>query len=168
VIAQRTSAYVPEMLSPRIIDAIELFASFFIPFYFFHAGLDLSADDFTREGLAAGLILVLVILPLRVGGMLVHRRLAQGVPMRQSLRLATALLPTLVFTLVLSHLLRDRFGVPGWLIGALVIYTLASTIIPGFVLRMPRQPDFTAPEAAAAPAVRPPMVATRAFGAGRR
>ncbi len=156
VIAQRTRAFVPELVSPRIIDAIELFASFFIPFYFFHAGLEFSREDFGLPALEVGAAFVVVVLPLRVATIIGHRKLALAKPLRSSTRIATALLPTLVFTLVLSRILKEQFAVPEYLIGGLVIYTLASTIIPGLVLGSPRQPDFTSPEAAAAPAPREP------------
>jgi Kef-type K+ transport system membrane component KefB len=156
VIAQRTRAFVPELVSPRILDAVELFASFFIPFYFFHAGLELKREDFTWDALLVGVVLVVIVLPLRIASIVGHRRIVLGQPVRGSLRMATALLPTLVFTLVLSRILRDQYAIPEYLIGGLVVYTFASTIIPGFVLGSRRAPDFTAPEAAPAPAVREP------------
>jgi Kef-type K+ transport system membrane component KefB len=156
VIAQRTRAFVPELVSPRILDAIELFASFFIPFYFFHAGLQLRRDDFGLLALELGAVLIVIVLPLRIATILGHRRIVFKKPFRASTRIATALLPTLVFTLVLANILREQFGAPDYLIGGLIIYTLASTVIPGFVLRSTKQLDFTAPEAAEAPAPREP------------
>jgi hypothetical protein len=55
------------------------------------------------------------------------------------------MLPTLVFTLVLAGILRDQFGLAPELYGALVIYTMLNTILPGIVLRAP-PPVFDAPE----------------------
>ena len=66
-----------------------------------------------------------------------HRRLALGEPPAKSLRIALALLPTLVFTLVLADLLRDRPEVPSALIGGLVLYTILVTLLPGLLLRVP-------------------------------
>lgn len=45
--------------------------------------------------------------------------------------------PTPVFTLVIVEILRDRFGVPQALFGGLIVYTLANTLLPGFILRNP-------------------------------
>jgi Kef-type K+ transport system membrane component KefB len=166
VVAQRTRAYVPELVSPRIMDAIELFASFFIPFYFFHAGLDLRADDFSPQALVVGAVLVLVVLPLRLFGTMLHRRFALGKPLNASFRVAVALLPTLVFTLVLAQILRERFHVPEYLIGGTIIYTLVATILPGLVLGSQRPVDYTAPEAAPAPDRLTPGIGSRLRATG--
>ena len=47
------------------------------------------------------------------------------------------MLPTLVFTLVLTSILRDQFGdqVPPFFYGALIVYTLVNTVIPGFLMK---------------------------------
>lgn len=47
------------------------------------------------------------------------------------------MLPTLVFTLVIAEILVDRFGIEPKRFGALVIYALGTTMIPGLVLRLP-------------------------------
>lgn len=49
------------------------------------------------------------------------------------------MLPTLVFTLVIADILRERFGLPPALFGALIVYTLSNTLIPSLVLRLPPQ-----------------------------
>ena len=59
--------------------------------------------------------------------------------------MGVGLIPTLVFTLVIAEILRDRFGVPDWLFGGLVIYTLGNTMVPGFVLRVP-SPELDDPD----------------------
>ena len=51
--------------------------------------------------------------------------------------MAVALAPTLVFTLVLAAILRDRFGIPDVLFGALLLYTALATMLPSLVLREP-------------------------------
>jgi hypothetical protein len=67
--------------------------------------------------------------------------------------MGAGLIPTLVFTLIIAEILRDRFGVPSWLFGGLVIYALGNTMIPGFILRVPSaelddpdMPDVVVPE----------------------
>jgi hypothetical protein len=47
---------------------------------------------------------------------------------------------------VIAEILQERFGLQPELFGALIIFTLANTIIPGFALRLPL-PEFETPEA---------------------
>ncbi len=54
--------------------------------------------------------------------------------------------PTLVFTIVIAQILRDRFSAEPFLIGGLILYTLINTMIPCLVLRMPPE-EYDAPEA---------------------
>lgn len=146
VTAARLRKRIPELGAERVLIAIELFASFFIPFYFFKAGLHLEAELFTLRSVAIGLALVATTVPLRVGLVAAYRRVMLGEPWRDAGRVACALVPTLVFTLVLADIARTRFGLPGDLFGALVIFALVNTTLPGLLLRTP-PPDFVAPEA---------------------
>ena len=75
--------------------------------------------------------------PLRVALIALHRRVALREPLRNGARIGIAMLPTLVFTLVIAEILRDQFAVPRAVFGGLIIYTLANTLIPGFLLHMP-------------------------------
>jgi len=58
-----------------------------------------------------------------------------------SLRVATALTPTLIFTMVLATILHDRFNLPDTSFGALLIYAAVSTLLPSILLARPA--DFT-------------------------
>jgi hypothetical protein len=51
-----------------------------------------------------------------------------------SRRVASAMVPTLVFTLVILGLLVDQFDISSELAGALVLYTILNTTMPAFVL----------------------------------
>lgn len=144
VTAQRFRKVLPGVASDRLLHAVELFASFFIPFYFFKAGLHLSPEDFSPLALGFGVLAVLVAVPLRVGLVAIHRALALKVPMRTAAKVGASLVPTLVFTIVIANILRDRFDLPPHLYGALIVYTLLNTVIPGFVLGTPT-PEFDAP-----------------------
>jgi Kef-type K+ transport system membrane component KefB len=137
VAAQNFRRQLPAMASDRTLHAVELFASFFIPFYFFSAGLHLHPDDFGTAALLVGAGFLATMLPLRIALVAVHRRLALGEPLRAGARIGVAMLPTLVFTLVIAEILRDTFAVPPRIYGGLVIYTLANTLVPGFALRLP-------------------------------
>lgn len=124
----------PDMSSPALVHALELFASFFVPFYFFRAGTNLNASMFTWASLELGLLFLFGALLLRVAANVLVRQLLMDEPARQSLRIALPLLPTVVFTLVLAGILRDEFGASPTLVGALVVYALGNTILPGLII----------------------------------
>lgn len=132
--ARMVQRRLPAMSSPQLVHALLLFASFFVPIYFFRAGTGLSRDDFTADALVLGAIFFVTALPARILLTLAGRRLLVREPVSTSLRIAVPLLPTLVFTLVLAGILRDEFGASPTLYGALVVYTLANTILPGLLI----------------------------------
>ena len=49
-------------------------------------------------------------------------------------RVAVALTPTLIFTLVIAGVLSDSFHIDDALFGGLLVYAAISTILPSFVL----------------------------------
>jgi Kef-type K+ transport system membrane component KefB len=160
--AQRFRERLPAMTSEDMLHAVEVFASFFVPFYFFHAGLDLRRSDFGLASFALGGTFLATVVPLRALTVAVHRRLALREPIQDGLRIGVSMLPTLVFTLVIAQILRDRYAVPSSVFGGLIVYTLANTLIPGMALRMPL-PDYETPHA-------PPLEAgvVRDHGRGER
>jgi hypothetical protein len=74
---------------------------------------------------------------------------------KAAVRVAAPLLPTLVFTLVLAEIVRDEaFPTPSWLFGALTIYAVVGTLIPGFMFgRAVPDPDLLTTSALAVPPV---------------
>jgi Kef-type K+ transport system membrane component KefB len=134
----------PAMSSERMLGAVEAFASVFIPFYFFQAGQHIELSALGGAAIAAGLVISLVFITLRLGEVALHRRIVLKEPPSKGANVGIALLPTLVFSLVCAELLRDRFIVPGYLIGGVVIYTVLNTMFPGFVLKVP-PPNFENP-----------------------
>jgi hypothetical protein len=70
--------------------------------------------------------------------------------LRSGARIGLSIVPTLVFTLVIAEILRDRFGVPQAVFGGLIVYTLSNTLLPGFILRLappsPTEVDVPVPE----------------------
>lgn len=137
IVAQQFRERLPAMASEEMLHAVDVFASFFIPFYFFGAGLHLQREQFTTESFLAGLGFLAVMVPLRIALTAGHRRWSLGEPFSAGWRVSTSLVPTLVFTLVTAEVLRDHFAVERWLFGGLVIYTIGNTLLPGFVLRLP-------------------------------
>ncbi len=143
IAARQMRDTLPRMEWAPTLHAIEAFASFFAPFYFFVAGTSLRREDLSLQALLLGLGCFVVAVPVRVTLTALHRRLALGEPLRRALRVALPLQPTLVFTLVLAGLLRDSLGVRGPLPGALAIYAVLDTLIPGFVFGAPATFDTT-------------------------
>lgn len=134
VTAQRFRTQMPAIASAQMLGAVELFASFFVPFYFFHAGLGLSAGDFSGKALLLGGALLLAMIPARIYLVAVHRRWSLGESLKSGSRIGLSIVPTLVFTLVIAEILRERFGVSQALFGGLIVYTLTNTMLPGFIL----------------------------------
>jgi Kef-type K+ transport system membrane component KefB len=137
VAAQRFRRELPAIASDTTLSAVELFASFFVPFYFFSAGLHLRAADFGSAAFLVGGAMLLLVIPIRIAVVALHRKFALHEPLRTGGRIGAAMLPTLVFTIVIAEILRDRFLVPRAVFGGLILYTLANTLIPGFALRLP-------------------------------
>ena len=152
VTAQRFRERLPAMASEQMLHAVEVFASFFIPFYFFEAGLRLTRQDFAWETLLVGVAFLGTMLPLRLVVVAAHRRVVLGEPVGHSLRVSAAMLPTLVFTLVIAEILAGQDAVPRAVFGGLVIYALGTTLIPGFVLRTPPLEFLATWESTAGPA----------------
>lgn len=133
--AHRFQKLLPSITSNKMLHAIQLFASFFTPFYFFHAGLGISRDDLSLRAFLVGIGLFVVVAPLRTLVTMAQRRLSLGEAPSKSFPIATSLLPTLVFGLVLAGILKNRFDVPRYLFGGVIIYTILITILPGLILK---------------------------------
>jgi Kef-type K+ transport system membrane component KefB len=124
----------PKLASDENLHAIQMFASFFVPFYFFHNGMNVPSGALTWQALGLGVLLSMAVLPLRLGAVWLQRRFIRHESAVGSLRVATALAPTLIFTLVLATILRERFQVSDTMYGALLTYAGISTILPSLVL----------------------------------
>jgi Na+/melibiose symporter-like transporter len=96
-----------------------------------------------------GLGLVAIVVPLRIAIAAYYRNWVLSEQLRDGVRVGLSLVPTLVFTFVLADILHDRFGLPDRLYGALVVFALVNTALPGLFLRLP-PPEFAAPEASEA------------------
>lgn len=142
--AVRLRHEIPSLTSEKLLGSVELFASFFIPFYFFKAGTTFEQQYFTPRAFIIAGILVLLLVPLKVGIVAIHRRIVLSEDLRTGARIGVSMVPTLVFTIVIAGILRDQFGLQGELYGALILFTVINTAIPGFVLHAP-PPAFEAP-----------------------
>ena len=135
VAARRFRQELPALSSDRILHTTEDFAHLFAPFYFFYAGLAIHPEFAEARWLLFGAALALVLLPLRVKGveLLVRRRMAPGEG--EPRRIAIAVLPTLVFSLVLIDFLRGETDASFGLLDALTVYTVLATLAPAFFFR---------------------------------
>ena len=154
--AQRFRTHLPAMASERMLHAVESFASLFVPFYFFYAGLKLSASDFRLEAILVGLGLLAVTLPLRIAVVSVLRRFVLREGWSQGWRVSISMLPTLIFTLVLAQILREQFDVPGYVFGGLMVYAIVCTVLPTWILHLP-PPEFDEPTISDSPSLPPEL-----------
>jgi len=139
VTARRLREELPRLASDQNLHAVEVFASFFVPFYFFNAGLSINREALSWQTLWLGLAFAAVSIPLRTALVILQRRARLAEPWRQGMRVAVPLIPTLVFTLVLAEILRERFGINNALFGGLIAYAALTTIFPAIILRAPRE-----------------------------
>ncbi|HYC49476.1 MAG TPA: cation:proton antiporter [Gemmatimonadaceae bacterium] len=146
VAAQRFRERLPAMSSEKMIDALEAFGSVFIPFYFFVAGTHIEGEQLSWGALGLGVLLLVVFAPLRIGVTVLHRKLGLKETLSAARRVGVALVPTLVFTLVLVQILREEYATSETLLGGLVLYTVLNTMLPAMVLRTP-PPSYEEPEA---------------------
>lgn len=147
IAARQFRRRLPAFSSDRLVHAVEVFASFFAPFYFFNAGAHLQPEVLGPASFLAGLGFFVVLIPVRVATVAAHRRVALGEPLRKGARVATALVPTLVFSLVLAEL-ASRFDAPAYLVGGIVVYAVANTMLPAIAFGV--LPAFDAPHAGGA------------------
>lgn len=133
IAARQLRDRMPTLASDDNLHAVKLFASFFVPFYFFYSGMKVPEGALQWQSLWIGLVITAAVLPLRVGSITMQRILLHGDPARTAFRVAVALTPTLIFTLVLATILHERFAISDSLFGGLLVYAAFSTILPSFV-----------------------------------
>ncbi len=122
------------LASPENLNAVRLFASFFIPFYFFHEGLDVPTGALVAKSLLYGVAFSAVVIPLRIGKMWLQARFLSHRSTKGGLRVAIALIPTLIFTLVIAGILHHTFHLSDELYGGLLVYAGITTLLPSLVL----------------------------------
>ena len=142
----------PGLASDDNLHAIQKFASFFVPFYFFYKGMSVPDGALSFDALKIGVLLSVLMLPLRLALVWTQRRFIRGESAKGSLRVAAALTPTLIFTLVLASILRERLGISDALYGGLLIYAGITTLLPSMVLSKPVEFDLSPQPAIPQPA----------------
>lgn len=137
IVAQQFRKRLPSMVSEQMLHAVEVFASFFIPIYFFNAGLHVTGEDLSFPAIWIGLGFLTVMIPLRLFLTAAHRRFVLGERWRYASRIGIAIMPTLVFSIVIALILRERFQIDNSLFGGIILYALANTLLPSFIFRLP-------------------------------
>lgn len=134
--ARRFENLMPELRSGGFLKSVRFFSSFFVPFYFFKAGLQFDRRGLSFDALKYGLLLLILVIPIRLLSVLAHRKVSLGEGIQRGLPVASSLLPNLVFGLVLAEILSTYFSVPQFAVGALVVYTIGVTLIPPLILKI--------------------------------
>ena len=134
LVAKSLSQRLKTLASAENLEAIRLFASCFIPFYFFHNGLGVPSAALVASSLWYGFGLAVCIIPVRLGVVWLQSRLMQHRGHRGSFRVSIALTPTLIFTLVIAEILRENFSVSPPLYGGLLVYAAIASILPSLLL----------------------------------
>jgi Kef-type K+ transport system membrane component KefB len=122
------------LASEENLHAVRMFASFFVPFYFFHEGLEVPSGALVLKALLYGAAISAILLPIRIGKNWLECRFFSGRSSRSGIRVAVALTPTLIFTLVIAGILHKTFHIDDALYGGLLVYAAITTILPSFVL----------------------------------
>lgn len=122
------------LASEANLHAVRLFSSFFVPFYFFKEGTEVPAGALVWRAVLYGLALAAVVIPIRVGKDWLESLVFTRRKGKTGVRVAVALVPTLIFTLVIAGMLHEQFHISDELFGGLLIYSAISTILPSFVL----------------------------------
>jgi Kef-type K+ transport system membrane component KefB len=143
-IARQLTQRVPQLGAHETMTALRLFAGFFVPFYFFHAGQGIPREALSWQSLGIGLALTAVFVPLRVGGIVLQRTVQLRESWRSAVGVAMPLSPTLIFTMVLAGILREQFALPAALYGGLLVYAVLTTLVP-LLVQQDVELDLTAP-----------------------
>lgn len=132
--AARFRHFIHHEKSDRMLYSLGLFFSFFVPFYFYRAGLTFPAELFSVEGLIIGATFLVIFLPIRFFSVFSTVWLFMKESWKNRIAIAIPLLPTLIFGLVIASIMREKFGASNELVSGLIIYTLGSSIIPWFFM----------------------------------
>jgi Kef-type K+ transport system membrane component KefB len=134
--ARQLRIKMPDMASENNLHAVRLFASFFVPFYFFHSGMEVPEGALQVGSLWLGIGITVILLPIRVGTVTLQRYLFHKDSLRSSFNIGVSLSPTLIFTLVLASILHERFGISDIQFGGLLVYAALNTILPVLLLKI--------------------------------
>lgn len=145
IVAGRFKHFMDEKEDKNIFESLSVFFGIFIPFYFYKSGLKLSLDILTKEGIVIGLFLSLYLIPLRFYFTNFTTINFLGREVYSPWKISLSLMPTLIFGLVISSILLEKYHVDSSLITGLFIYTIITSILPAFAFETnpPKEYDST-------------------------
>ncbi len=115
---------------------LESFFNVFLPFYFFYAGLKVVFSEISLKALAVAIAFTLIFVPIRI---LLIRVFLGGLQRKRKesrFNISLSLMPTLVFGLVIVSILKERGILPSYLLYALIIYTVLTSLLPSVVFSL--------------------------------
>ena len=133
--AGRFRHFIEHEKSQKVLYSVSFFFSFFVPFYFYRAGLTFPTEILSWEGFGVGIAFLMIFLPIRMLEVMSSIWLFLRGTLDDSLKISITLLPTLIFGLVIATVLREQFNASGYLVSGLIVYTIGSSIIPWFFLK---------------------------------
>lgn len=132
IIAGRFKHFLGKVEGIDIFSNLSVFFGIFIPFYFFKAGLSLSGDIFSKEGILLGFGFSAIIIPIRYSAVYYSQKNFIEKKIQKPWKVAISLMPTLIFGLVIASILKNRFELSDELVSGLFIYTIVTSILPLF------------------------------------
>jgi Kef-type K+ transport system membrane component KefB len=136
IVAGQYKRHTPNANTDQMLLSLRSFSAFFIPFYFFNSGLKIAHEAFSIDALLIALVLLIISGPIKIGSIILHRRLTMNEPWKDSLAIAISLMPNLVFGLVLAEILKTKMDLPIEIFGGLIIYTLFITLLAPMVIKL--------------------------------
>jgi Kef-type K+ transport system membrane component KefB len=132
--ARQFKKMLPPETEAKTMGAMQLFAGFFIPVYFFKAGMEIKLSDLSTTALTYACLWFIGVVPAKIFFTALHRRIILKQPLIEGAKVGSSLMPTLVFGLVIAGLLREKFQINPNIFGGVIIYTILVTMLPGLVL----------------------------------
>jgi hypothetical protein len=78
---------------------------------------------------------IIAVIGIRFLFLVYQHKLSTGNLLRSCYHIGLTMTPTLVFTIVIAEILRDRYNVSPVIFGSLMIYALANSFIPGIFMK---------------------------------
>lgn len=116
-----------------LLNSLTGFFGVFLPFYFFRAGTQLSIHEVSLKSFVIGLMMFTVLVPARILITKLSIRFMAPLSRDRDSNISLALMPTLIFGLVIANILKQRGIVPVYLVYAILFYTLMTSLLPTFI-----------------------------------
>jgi Kef-type K+ transport system membrane component KefB len=127
---------VTEVKGKQIMDGFGLFATVFIPFYFFSVGIIIKPDMFSWYTVLISLAICLIISMIRTMTTAIHRMVKIDESFKESVHISNILIPTLVFTFVISEIVYQEYHISYQLYSILMLYGVMTGILSFIVNKL--------------------------------